>query len=214
MIHSDELGSAVPPASSPEGAKRCQIVEGARRVFLAQGFDGASMGEIARTAGVSKGTLYVYFESKEQLFAAIVHQECRAQAEQIFDLDPDDHDVGAVLSRLGIGYVNFLVRPESLSPLRTVIAIAERMPEIGRQFYETGPARGIAQLASYLKVQVAAGVLAVDDFEVAAAQFLDACQATLFKPVLLNFSAPPGQAQIEHVVGIAVRGFLAAYQVR
>jgi hypothetical protein len=34
-------------------------MEGARAVFLAQGFDGASMGEIARRAGVSKGTLYV-----------------------------------------------------------------------------------------------------------------------------------------------------------
>ena len=41
---------------------------------MAQGFDAASMGEIARAAGVSKGTLYVYFENKEQLFEAIVGQ--------------------------------------------------------------------------------------------------------------------------------------------
>ena len=43
-----------------EGAKRRQIMDGARAVFLAQGFDAASMGEIARAAGVSKGTLYGY----------------------------------------------------------------------------------------------------------------------------------------------------------
>src|SRR5881394_1049830 len=104
MIHSDELESAVPPASSAEGAKRCQIIEGARRVFLAQGFDAASMGEIARAAGVSKGTLYVYFANKEELFEAIVEQECVNHAEGVFDLKPDDHDVEGALTRLGNGY--------------------------------------------------------------------------------------------------------------
>jgi hypothetical protein len=43
-----------------DNAKRRQIMAGAREVFLAQGFDAASIGEIARTAGVLKGTLYVY----------------------------------------------------------------------------------------------------------------------------------------------------------
>src|SRR5215470_3506409 len=62
-------------------AKREQILEGARRVFLGQGFDAASMGEIARAAGVSKGTLYVYFKNKEDLFESIVHEQCEVQAE-------------------------------------------------------------------------------------------------------------------------------------
>jgi hypothetical protein len=95
-----------------------------------------------------------------------------------------------------------------------VIAIADRMPEIGKKFYETGPACGIALLAGYLKRQVDAGVLAVDDCEVAAAQFLDMCQATLFKPVLFNFSGPPSPERTEHVVKLAVRTFLAAYKAR
>jgi AcrR family transcriptional regulator len=210
-VHEIE-GAPSPPPTGDSSTKRRQIVEGARRVFLAQGFDAASMGEIARTAGVSKGTLYVYFKNKEELFAAIVENECRALGKQIFDLEPDDHDVGAVLSRLGTRYVEFLVRPTTIAPFRTVIAIAERMPEIGRQFYETGPALGIAQLASYLRAQVAAGVLAIEDCEVAAAQFLESSQAMLFKPVLLNFGTPPDQAQIERVVTTAVRTFLAAYQ--
>src|SRR5437870_3144693 len=131
-------------------AKRRQIMEGARQVFLAQGFDGASMGEIARQAGVSKGTLYVYFDSKEALFEAIVEEECHAQAEQVFALDSNDHDVEAVLTRLGYAFVRFLCRPGGQSSLRTVISISERMPAIGKQFYETGPATGIARLSRYL----------------------------------------------------------------
>ena len=94
-----------------------------------------------------------------------------------------------MLTRLGVGYVQFLCRPGRASPLRTVIAIAERMPEIGRRFYESGPAVGIAKLEAYLRAQVAAGVLVIEDCEVAAAQFMDACLATVFKPMLFNFGA-------------------------
>jgi AcrR family transcriptional regulator len=172
------------------------------------------MGEIARAAGVSKGTLYVYFENKEELFESIVHEQCEVQAEGLFDLDPDDPDIEAVLTRLGTGFVKFLCQPGKASPLRTVIAIADRMPEIGKRFYESGPACGIAMVASYIKSKVDAGALVVDDCEVAAAQFLDSCQSTLFKPVLFNFAPPPSAERIEHVVRIAVRTFMAAYRAR
>jgi len=192
-------------------AKRRQIIEGARAVFLAQGFDGASMGEIARQAGVSKGTLYVYFDSKEALFEAIVEEECLAQAEQVFALDSNDHDVEAVLTRLGGAFVRFLCRPGGQSSLRTVISISERMPAIGKQFYEAGPVVGIARLGRYLEDQVATGYLAIPAVDVAAAQFLDSCQSTMFKPLLFNFAPPPAEERINHVVGIAVRTFLAAY---
>jgi AcrR family transcriptional regulator len=212
--HATVVSRPSQPDGTEDSTKRRQIMDGARAVFLAQGFDAASMGEIARAAGVSKGTLYVYFENKEQLFEAIVHEQCQAQAEGLFDLSPADGDVEAVLTRLGIGLVNFLCQPGKASPLRTVIAIADRMPEIGKQFYEAGPACGIAMLASYIKTQVDAGTLQVEDCEVAAAQFIDACQSTLFKPVLFNFAPPPPLERIEHVVRIAVRTFLAAYRPR
>jgi AcrR family transcriptional regulator len=195
-----------------DSAKRRQILDGAREVFLAHGFDGASMGEIARKAGVSKGTLYVYFESKEHLFETIAHEQCAAQAEGVFSFDAADHDVEAVLTRVGRSFVRFLCRPGGMSPLRTVISISERMPEIGKQFYEAGPARGVARLQRYLEGEVAAGNLAIEDCEVAAAQFLESCHSTIFKPLLFNASGAPSEERINHVVGIAVRTFLAAYR--
>src|ERR1700684_4437387 len=98
-----------------DGAKRRQIVEGARSIFLAQGFDAASMNDIARASGVSKGTLYVYFENKEQLFAAIVQEECLFQAEGVFGFDINDHYVKGTLTRIGIAYIEFLCQPEKAS---------------------------------------------------------------------------------------------------
>src|SRR5258708_19980290 len=83
-----QIERLAPIGADEDSAKRRQIIEGARRVFLAQGFDAASMGEIARAAGVSKGTLYVYFENKERLFDAVVGEECRAQPEAHFNFHP------------------------------------------------------------------------------------------------------------------------------
>ena len=202
----------VESAEPADSAKRLQIINGARSVFLAQGFDGASMGGIARTAGVSKGTLYVYFTSKEELFQVVARDECFAQAEQVFALDPADHDVEAVLTRLGTAFVRFLCQPQRMAAVRTIMSISERMPDVGRKFYETGPATGIGRVATYIEAQVAVGVLEVEDSTVAAAQFLESCGSTLVKPMLFGFGPVPDPARVEHVVGMAVRMFLASYR--
>jgi AcrR family transcriptional regulator len=169
------------------------------------------MGEIAKVAGVSKGTLYVYFKDKDELFKAIVEKECVFQAEGIFAFDVDDPDVAGTLARVGVAFVQKLCAPSRQAPLRAVIAIADRMPNIGRTFYETGPAVGLAKMRSYLEAQVTAGRLVIQDCEVAAAQFIETCHATLFKPVLFNFAPPPPLERIEYVVSIAVKTFMAAY---
>jgi len=212
-----ELQSPGPEKAAAEArvdnAKRRQIIEGARRMFLAQGFDAASMGSIAREAGVSKGTLYVYFKSKEDLFETIVVDECRQQAEQIFTFD-QAADIESELRRLGVELSRFLSRPGGISSVRTIIAIADRMPEVGAKFYLSGPARGIASLKQYLEDKVAAGVLEPHDCEVAAVQFIDACLSMTFKPMLFNQTGPPQEARVAHVVGMAVRAFLTAYRTR
>ena len=213
MSHAD-LIDAPAPAADDDNAKRRQIVDGARAVFLANGFDAASMADIAKAAGVSKGTLYVYFKDKDELFAAIVRGECSMQAEGVFDFDHSDHDVEAVLTRHGKAFVSSFSDPQRMSSLRAVIAVAARMPDLGRKVYETGPAHGTAKVAAYLKSQVEAGVLKIEDCEVAAAQFIECCHATMFKPILFNLGTPPTPERIDHVVGMAVHMFMAAYSVK
>src|SRR5260370_25064462 len=120
-----------------ETSKRRQILDGARKVFLDLGFDGASMGEIARSAGVSKGTLYVYFADKDRLFEAIVEEEMSDQQKVAFNFDPE-RDVETTLREFGQAYIQLLCRPGGGSAIRTVTPIAERMPEVGRGCYEPG----------------------------------------------------------------------------
>src|ERR1700726_1792761 len=90
-------------AGDEDSAKRRQILDGAGKVFMDLGFDGASMGVIARAAGVSKGTLYVYFADKNRLFEAIVEQESLEQGKAAFNFDPE-RDVTVTLREFGQAY--------------------------------------------------------------------------------------------------------------
>ena len=203
--------TALSVAGEEDSAKRRQILDGARAVFMNLGFDGASMGEIARAAGVSKGTLYVYFTDKSALFEAIVAQEVLDQGRIAFNFDPA-RDTETTLLDFGTAYIQVLCRPGGGSSTRTVMAIAERMPEVGQRFYNNVVALTINRLAAYLKARAAAGDLAIEDDLLAASQFMMCCQATLFMPFIFQAKPAPSSAEIATVVGSAVRMFLAAYR--
>jgi AcrR family transcriptional regulator len=196
-----------------DSSKRRQILDGARKVFMDLGFDGASMGEIARSAGVSKGTLYVYFADKNRLFEAIVEEEALEQGKVAFNFDPE-RDVTTTLMEFGQAYIQLLCRPGGGSATRTVMAIAERMPDVGRRFYNNVVALTIAKLAHYLEVRVGLGDLEIDDCQLAATQFMQMCQASLFMPFLFQAAPAPSAERIADVVKSATRMFLAGYRAR
>ncbi|MEH3116485.1 MAG: TetR/AcrR family transcriptional regulator [Methylorubrum populi] len=207
-------GAAAQERGAPtnESDKRRQILEGARQVFMTSGFDGASMGEIAKAANVSKGTLYVYFDSKEALFEALTTEEKEGLAEALFRLDEDDPDVRAVLTRLGASYLAMMARPEHVSIIRMVIGACEKFPRFGQAFYEAGPACGVGRLKAYIEAQVSAGRLRADDTDLAAKHFLQLCQAGMLTRLLFNAGEAPSEADIRHRVAEAVRVFFAGYR--
>ena len=200
-------------AGDEESSKRRQILDGARRVFMNLGFDGASMGEIARACGVSKGTLYVYFADKNRLFEAIVEQESIEQGKSAFNFDPE-RDVETTLREYGRDYLKVLCRPGGGSAIRTVMAIAERMPEVGRRFYEKVLEKNISQLAAYLAARVKPDGLAINDSALAASQFMMMCQASLFLPFVFQAAPAPSSERIDAVVESATRMFLANYRAK
>jgi AcrR family transcriptional regulator len=209
MVVSNQVPLTV--VGEEDSAKRRQILDGARKVFMDLGFDGASMGVIARTAGVSKGTLYVYFADKNRLFEAIVEQENLEQAKVAFNFDPA-RDVETTLKEFGTAYIQLLCRPGGGSAIRTVMAIAERMPDVGRRYYQHVLENTIDRLTSYLDAKVAVGDLAISDCHLAASQFMMMCQASLFLPFIFQAAPAPSSEQIDTVVDSAIRMFLAAYR--
>jgi AcrR family transcriptional regulator len=208
-VPSNTLG-VVPEEDS---SKRRQILDGARKVFMDLGFDAASMNEIARSAGVSKGTLYVYFADKNRLFEAILENEALEQGKVAFNLDPA-RDVETTLREFGQAYMALLCRPGGGSWIRTVMAIAERMPEVGRRYYANVLEKLVNRLADYLKARVATGDLKIDDCGLAASQFMEVCKASLFLPFVFQAAAAPSAERIDEVVDSATRMFLAAYRAK
>jgi AcrR family transcriptional regulator len=201
------------PSGEEESAKRRQILDGARKVFLDLGFDGASMGEIARACAVSKGTLYVYFADKYRLFEATLEEERIEQDKTAFNFDPA-RDAETTLREFGRAYIGVQCRPGGGSAIRTVMAIAERMPEVGRRYYENVLDLNITRLAAYLEAHVKPGDLAIDDCRLAASQFMMVCQAGLFLPFVFQVEPAPSSDRINEVAESAVRMFLAAYRAK
>lgn len=195
--------------------KRHQILEGAHAVFTARGFDAASMRDIAAAANVSKGTLYVYFEDKERLFIALIEREREKQKQGMYEALADDPDLADALGNFGERLVKLITGGFALSAHRIVLGVAERMPDLGREFYVRGPMQGAQRLAAFLIRRVELGELVIEDPALAAAQFVDLCQSTLMRPRLFNAErTPPSAAEITRVVGAAVTMFLAQYGVK
>ncbi len=197
--------------AEPESAKHKQILEGARRVFFASGFAAASMGEIAREAKVSKGTLYVYFDSKEALFAALIDDAKRETAERAMQFDVEDPDVGGVLTEFAIRLIEKLSAPQHVAMVRMVIGAAEQFPDLAQVFYEAGPNHGRRRLTEYLIAQQDRGRLVMPDPELAAWQFLGMCCHPVTVHVVLAGQEPPDPARVRTYAESAVVTFLASF---
>ncbi|HEY8003809.1 MAG TPA: TetR/AcrR family transcriptional regulator [Phenylobacterium sp.] len=191
--------------------RRERILDVAQEVFLEEGFANASMSTIAARLGGSKGTLYNYFKSKDELFRAYVERRCLWQQDEVFATKAGEVPEAA-LHRIARSFLAHVLNEVTLRNFALIVAEAERTPEIGRIFYETGPRQGTERLASFIAGLDAAGVLDVDGDPVGAAQhFLGLLQSPTFKGRLCNAIPPltPEQVDAEAVRG--VKTFLRAF---
>lgn len=188
--------------------KRDAIVHAAADVFMEQGIAAASMDEIARRAQVSKATVYSHFESKHALFGAIVASRCQALVPSV-DAAWSDRPPAEALSQIGRAFLDVMFMPGSLPLYRIVLAEAQRFPELGRVFYETGPKVICAALAAYLEAQARAGALRIEDAAFGAEQFFNLVIGMSDMRALLGIHAdPPTEDERAAMVARAVDVFL------
>lgn len=199
-------------AAGTDPRKRRQILDGAIAVFKRQGFDAASMADVASDAGVSKATLYVYFPSKEELFAAVIGEERDRNISSFLAMLDPKRPASEVLTALGRTIAHKLSQPHVVQAHRIAIGVCERMPEVGRQMFEAGPRRVCRALREYLEARIEAKELVIDDPELAAQQFLELCQTSIARPRLYGFTEGAiTDAEADRVVSSAMALFLARY---
>ncbi|CAN5178168.1 TetR/AcrR family transcriptional regulator [soil metagenome] len=192
-------------------ARREAILDVARDVFLEEGYANASMSTIAARLGGSKGTLYNYFKNKEQLFAAYVVRHCAWQRDAMFEISAEIDDIRAALTKVGRTYLSIVLSDFSMANFRVIVAEAQRTPEIGRAFYETGPKSGAQLLGKILQKAADTGQLKLADPIHAAHQFIGLCQNRLMKARLCNAMNEPTAEEIDREVLPAVEVFLSAF---
>ncbi|MEM6739226.1 MAG: TetR/AcrR family transcriptional regulator [Pseudomonadota bacterium] len=201
--------SAEVPAK--RGRKYDQVIAGAREVFLAAGFEGAGVDDIARAAGVSKATLYSYFADKRLLFMEVASIECRRQTDDALEELDMSRPPAEILPFAAHRMMAFVLSPFGRGVFRIVVAEAERFPEIGREFWLCGPQRGRDILADYIRQACARGELSVEDPALAADQFAELCKADLFPRMIFGIARDFSAAERQRVADGAVSMFLARY---
>jgi len=194
-------------------ARRELILDVAQGVFLEEGFANASMSTIAARLGGSKGTLYNYFKSKDDLFNAYVERRCLWQ-DEIFASPLADETPDETLRRIGRAYLTRVLTDFNLRNFRLIASEAERSPEIGLTFYDAGPRKGAERVAELLAGMAADGHLDLDDPLDAAHQFLGLVQNRYFKARLCNAIPELTQKQIEDEAALATKTFLRAFGTR
>lgn len=195
------------------GRKFDQVLAGARDIFMTDGFEGASVDDIAKAAGVSKATLYSYFPDKRLLFMEVAKTECVRQAETAIETIDMSEPADKVLTQAGWQMVSFFTSDFGLRVYRLCVAESDRFPELGRTFYQSGPMLVREKLVDFLKVAISRGELEIDDLSLAADQFNELCKADLFPRLIFSMEPEFDDSQKERIVTGAVKTFLARFAV-
>jgi TetR/AcrR family transcriptional repressor of mexJK operon len=191
--------------------KRRQALEAATALFLAQGYGAVSMDAVAKAANISKATLYAHFASKDVLFASMIN-DC-GLATHIDDALFPEHvtDLRAALEALGRRVTHFMLQERTLAIYRIAMAESARFPELGRAFFDNGPAKFCSHAEAWLRTQQDAGLVRQADPGIAAQQLMALLRSGVFLRASLALPPAPAAAEIEATVRAAADTWLRAY---
>jgi TetR/AcrR family transcriptional repressor of mexJK operon len=203
MAHRAKAKPAAPPS------KRERVLTAAAKLFLEEGYGAAGMDAIAREADVSKATVYSYYGDKASLFADVMARMCEniggpVQIEGLVVASPE-----ATLRAIALHGVHRVLESVDRQILQRVVAESREFPELGKKFWEHGPARVEGLLARYLAEAKRQGTLEIDDPARTAARLVGQVTGLYLLPMLAGVRGRPSEAEIRRDVDDLVAGFLA-----
>jgi AcrR family transcriptional regulator len=195
---------------SPESrsAKVDAIERAAFQLFHERGYGHVSMDEIARSAGVSKATIYSHFADKAELFASLVRTGCAMTWVRTELEGRRVEDYRAVLIEVAESYVAILSEKGPMT--RMVIAEAPRFPEMADIFFTNGPLASRGALGHYLERVCAAGLLSISDCDQAAGQFFALLRDDIYLRLMLGLPIENPEEKVRKSIDAAVDMFLRA----
>lgn len=194
--------SADHPKAALMARKRSVIVDAALKAFLDAGYAEASVNHIAAAAGVSIKTLYRHFDSKDDLFTAVMQAACGKMPGSDTSEDGEAPAWYAAppaeaLAQAGEEYLRSVLSPDHLALYRVVTRDAHRFPELGRRYHEETTGTRDAKFSGYLDLWAKRAGWTVRDKRAAAQVFAGLLKARIFDEALLGLRRPAGTAIIE-----------------
>jgi len=185
------------------GERPRQILEAAFRIFGSRGLHQATLEDVAREAGISKGTIYLYFPSKAALFSAML----KARVNDIMPaLEPSRDgglsDVRDRLTTLGRHLYRFFRSPAYLAMYRSVVSEALAFPEDAALLYREGILPANQRLAQVIRRGITAGDFRPVDPLLAARAFAGMFQVFAVSQELLGGKRifPLAEAKVIHIL--------------
>jgi len=190
--------------------KRQAILAVALQVFREKGFSAASMAEISARLGGSKGTLYSYFKSKEELFDAVMLERAATIAAPLFAVLQQESDAKKALRTFVHGVVRLIVSAEILDFRRIIIAEGFRS-DLGKRFYEKGTQPVWQKFAAFFASNVREGLFRQADPWQAAMHMEALCSAGIVQRQLEGAVDRVSDEAIGAAADAALDVFLRAY---
>ncbi len=198
-------------------AKRMSIIDAAGEVFCREGFSGANIDLIAAEAGVSRQTVYNHHGDKEKLFTAVVRDLTERSNAGVFatlGTFPDHpKDLEAELAAFAVRLNrNCICNREGKFLRKLIQAESERCPGLFADWREQGPGRTLSALAARFARLAHAGLVTLDDPDLAARQFLALIGADLQLTFMLG--GTPVEDEVVRASTNGVRTFLRAFAAK
>lgn len=204
--------TALPKRQQNRIERERRILKAALKIFSETGYTGANMDAVALEAGLSKPTLYQYFQSKEALFSAMMLGE-RDRMMDVFEHPSREGMVRDLLS-FAWDYADTVMRPDMLSLARLIIGEVQRFPEIGHAYQEVGPDRLLSGMMAYLESQRHHGRLEFVDSELAAQDLWGLILSAPRTQALYMPDREPRRTELARYIHNGLRVFLKAYSTR
>lgn len=148
-----------------KAARREAILAAALDEFADRGFEGARLDDVARRAGIAKGTIYLYFRDKEALFQELVRSALSPFVATIEAARSIDLPLRVVCDRLASSFAREVLGTRRKDIIRLVLSEGPRFPKVAEFYYREVPARAFAAVRALVRKGIERGEIADDTLE-------------------------------------------------
>src|SRR5246127_2942330 len=147
---------AAPASSRAERAaeRRAAIVAAALDEFVARGFTATRLDDVAKRAGVAKGTIYLHFKDKEALFEELIRTAIVPVVERITTPPPMTGSVRDALEGFARMFIQEVVGTRRADIIRLIISEGPRFPAVADFYYREVISRGMAAMRGLIQIAV------------------------------------------------------------